>query len=191
MVYDFFQNLVGAKRARKISVKEYIRPVEGDKVLDIGCGTGQLLRHLGRVQYTGFDLSAPYIQRAKSLFKGRGVFHCEDLNNLSEADIGKFDTVIGWGLLHHLDDSEVIRFLQLAKRFLKENGKVITFDGAYVENQNKAARYLISKDRGENIRTVERYRELLKKEFPKVGIAVRHDLLYIPYTHVIGILRLN
>ncbi|NED95507.1 methyltransferase domain-containing protein [Phytoactinopolyspora alkaliphila] len=49
----------------------------GDRVLDIGCGTGQTTREAGRAAPTGsalgVDLSAPMVDRARQLTKEEGI----------------------------------------------------------------------------------------------------------------------
>src|ERR1035438_8030734 len=60
--YSFFQDLVGAKPSRARFVRQYVRPESGARVLDIGCGTAQILETLTDVQYVGYDLSPEYIE---------------------------------------------------------------------------------------------------------------------------------
>jgi len=59
-VYDALQNLLGAKKSRRIFVKDYLRPQIGDKILDIGCGTARILDELPKVEYYGFDANPKY-----------------------------------------------------------------------------------------------------------------------------------
>jgi hypothetical protein len=46
-------------------------------------------------------------------------------------------------------------------------------------------RWLLAKDRGKFVRTREEYLRLALARFSKVESHVRHDLLRIPYTHLI------
>ncbi|MEP7266912.1 MAG: hypothetical protein ABI844_04740 [Saprospiraceae bacterium] len=45
-VYDLWQNFVGNKKALKRYTHEYICPNAGDKILDICCVTGYILKFL-------------------------------------------------------------------------------------------------------------------------------------------------
>jgi len=45
-VYDLLQNLLGADGLRRENARQSIRPAPGARVLDIGCGTGTILKFL-------------------------------------------------------------------------------------------------------------------------------------------------
>jgi len=134
-MYSLFGWLVGGNRSRPIFVENYIRPQKGDRILDIGCGPGDLIPYLTEVEYLGFDLSEQYIEMAQTV--------------------------------------------------LKPGGRLITFDGVFVDNQSPCAKWIISKDRGQNVRTKDGYIALASKIFPDISCNIRHDLLRIPYTHII------
>lgn len=74
-VYDFLQNVLGAGKLRKELVRKYVRPYGGMKILDIGCGTGEILEYLPAVDYLGVDLSETYIRSAVDPYGERGEFH--------------------------------------------------------------------------------------------------------------------
>lgn len=184
-VYSALQTMVGANKARARYVKDYIRPFEQAKMLDIGCGTADILNFLpASVDYFGFDLNASYIEHAKTKFGSRGKFVCNDVNNQLQ-DLPQFDIILTTGLLHHLNDHEVNKLFTMAASVLKESGRLITFDCCYLKNQSRFAKFMISKDRGQNVRFPEEYEALTKQTFNTVKLAIRHDLLTIPYTHVI------
>ena len=88
------------------------------------------------------------------------------------------------GLMHHLDDSEVTALAKLANIALKPTGKFITIDPSFSPDQNIFARYLITKDRGQNVRDEKGYVDLLSKRFIIVNSLIRHQF-FIPYTHCI------
>jgi hypothetical protein len=93
--------------------------------------------------------------------------------------------VLAIGILHHLSDEEALKLFRLAQSALKPGGCLVTLDGCYIDNQPRLARYLISKDRGEHIRTLDAYRALASRVFSKVVTHLRSDLLHVPYTHLI------
>jgi hypothetical protein len=89
------------------------------------------------------------------------------------------------GILHHLDDGEALQLFHLAQTALKPGGRLITLDGVFVQKQSPCARYIISKDRGQNVRTQQGYLQLASQVFSTITTSIRHDLLRIPYTHII------
>src|SRR5882762_5205110 len=108
--YDFYQWLVGVRRARDHIFKTYLTFADGCTVLDIGCGPGELLDYLPpHVKYTGFDVSADYIQMAKKKYGSHGTFLHADVNDLSKLPLVPhgYDIIIIFGVLHHLSDTEM------------------------------------------------------------------------------------
>jgi len=185
-IYNLAQRMVGAEKARRILVRDYFPRMEGRRMLDIGCGTAEILRHLpARMAYVGFDASAAYIVQAKARFGERGIFRAELVREATLEGMQGFDLVLAFGLLHHLDDDEADMLFALAASALVEGGSLLTIDPVYVAGQAASARWMISKDRGQNIRSPEAYRALAEKHFTDVTVSVRHDLLYIPYSHAI------
>jgi len=183
--YRLFVRLVGADLQRRY-VEEYIKPRVGDKVLDIGCGPGDMLASLPGVEYTGIDISAKYIDAARKRFRDQGRFLCSDVGVATvEREKGAFSLVLATGVLHHLDDERAARLFELARVALRQDGRLITYDGCYVPEQSKLARWVLSKDRGKFVRTRDEYVRLASGCFSKVESHVRHDLLRIPYTHLI------
>ena len=89
------------------------------------------------------------------------------------------------GVLHHLDDTRAVSLFNLARKALKPGARLVTFDGCFVAGQPKLARFVVSRDRGQYVRESAEYAKLAEQVFPQVRSFVRHDLLRIPYTHVI------
>ncbi len=184
IVYTTFSWLVGGSSGRTLLVNEYIRPCCGDRVLDIGCGPGDLVAYLpSGVEYIGFDASSSYIAAAKKRFGKQATFICEQV---STANIKQsFDIVLALGVLHHLDDAEALQLFSLAQSVLKPKGRLITLDGVYTNDQSSLARWIISKDRGQYVRTKENYVALAHQVFPNSKVSIRHNMSRIPYTHII------
>lgn len=91
----------------------------GDRVLDIGCGNGQLTREAARraASATGVDLSGPMLARARSLAEAEGVhnvsFHQGDAQVFEFAP-GSFDVAVSrFGIMFFADP--VAAFTNIAR----------------------------------------------------------------------------
>jgi len=85
-VYRLWWKLVGGPAWAQVLVQEYIQPMPGAHILEIGCGPGTILRYLPQSEYLGFDLSSKYIAMAKKRlspndadsFYGRALEYAEN-----------------------------------------------------------------------------------------------------------------
>lgn len=183
LIYDTYQKLVGGKNCRRKVVQEYGPQITDAKILDIGCGTGYVLDYLPEdIDYTGYDLSEDYIQKAKRKYGHRARFFCQRVSHLNLEEAGTYDFVLATGVVHHLNDSEAKSLYQLGFEALKPGGKMVTEDGTFIPNQNKFAKFIIKNDRGLHIRQPQQYEALSRTSFEKVVATVRHDLFFIPFT---------
>ena len=182
--YQLWWNLIGGSAWAEILVNEYVRPQEGVRILEMGCGPGTIVRYLLPCDYLGFDLSRKYIEIAKKRFP-TAHFVCERVSQFSLTKEQSFDVVLALGIVHHLDDVEAQQLFQIAHDALKPGGKLITFDGVYADGQSFAARWLLARDRGEYVRNESEYMGIASEVFSHIKARVRHDLLRIPYTHLI------
>jgi len=184
-IYVLFQYIVGAEKLWTTFSKEYIKPEDGNKILDIGCGPGTILNYLPEVDYTGFDMSPEYIEAAKRDFGNRGTFLCKKVTLDAIESLSQFDIVLAIGIIHHLTDEETLDLFELAKKAMKPSGKLVTIDGCFTEKQSPIARFILKKDRGQFVRKKEEYLTLAGKVFSNVSHTVRHDMSRIPFTHMI------
>jgi SAM-dependent methyltransferase len=185
MVYETFQRVVGSHRVRRELVDAYVDPRPGLRVLDIGCGPGDLVTYLPGVDYTGLDLSESYIASARRRFGDRGRFFAARVSDLDPAELGHFDVVIAKSVLHHIDEHEVLHLFGSASTVLAEGGRFVTLDAAYTPDMSKAARFVVSRDRGQSILTPQGYEALARRTFRDVKVRVYHNLLRMPYTHIV------
>lgn len=178
-LFKLLMGLVGVNNARRVFVKEYVKPKYGDRLLDVGCGPCDILEHLPDIEYVGIDMSQRYIDRAKKQFGYRGTFICQELSSVMLDELGKFDTVVAFGVLHHLNDDEVLKLLEHVHSALKPGGKLFTYDGVNEEDKSLIARFILSKDRGHYIRTAKDQYNLASKIFRDIKVNIRCDLLRI------------
>lgn len=183
-VYRFAQKAIGADKVRAVLADEFIRASAADRIVDLGCGTADILDYLPECDYVGVDSSQRYIDDARAHFGDRGTF----VTSAAE----RFDGVapdrtiaLALGVLHHLDDEAASEMLQVASQTLEPGGRFVSFDPTLVEGQHPIAKLLVSRDRGQHVRTPEAQTELVRRWFPAADIVVRHDLLRPPYSHVI------
>ena len=182
--YRAYSRLISRQHAEKL-VREYVKPLPGNRVLDIGCGPGDILAHLPDVDYFGFDMNERYIEEANARFGDRGNFFCRRVNQEAIERPRSFDIVMALGVLHHLDDEEAMKLFHLAHYSLKPGGRLITFDGCYHEGQGAVARYILASDRGQFVRTEAEYMAIASRVFSHIQSSLRRDLLRIPYSHLI------
>lgn len=183
--YAAFSRLVTVSQWQEKFVSEILQVRAGMRILDIGCGPAEILNRLPEVDYVGFDTSARYIDKARRNHGDRGRFIHSPLTEDIADGMESFDRVIALGVLHHLADDEALLLFRTAKASLKPGQKLITFDGAYTENQSFIAKLLLDGDRGQFVRTPEEYIALAKRVFDDVSVTIHNDLLRIPYTHCI------
>jgi SAM-dependent methyltransferase len=183
-IYRWSQRLI-AGDFRTIYASQFIRAKPGDRILDLGCGTADILEHLPEVDYFGIDMSAHYIRAATRRYGNRGLFRCQSFRGIDLDEIPPMDLVLFNGVFHHLNDREMLDALKVAKQALRSGGRLVSHDGCYREGQAPLARYLLQHDRGQYVRTAEGYMNLVSQVFFDIKSTIRHDLLRVSYTHLI------
>jgi SAM-dependent methyltransferase len=183
-IYSLFQRAVRGESDR-FFVTNHVRPVEGDKILDIGCGPGDILKYMPAVDYVGFDADPRSIDAATRRYGDKGRFFCDKVTADSVKEVAHFDIVLAVAILHHLSDREAFDLFGLAWRVLKPGGRLVSWDPCYTERQSAFSRYLMSRDRGRFVRDKEGYERLARDVFSRVDSWVHMDLLRLPLPSII------
>lgn len=184
LIYRLAQRSIGSENVRSTVAESYLKHRSGDRILDIGCGTGDLVEHLVGADYVGFDPSSEYIDAARARFGDRARFAVAGVTEMEFED-GTFDLCVAKGVLHHLDDDLATSLFRDAARALRPGGRLVTIDPVFASGQSRVARFLAGRDRGENVRTLEQYQALATDSFDDIEAITRHDLLRVPYSHAV------
>jgi len=184
-VYAKLMNFLLGGNTYTTLVSEYIKPTNGCAVLDVGCGPVAILDFLPSVKYVGLDHNPKYIAAATKKFGAKGTFICAGVDQLNDHGLQTFDRIIILGVMHHLDDQQLTQLMRSLKDRLTRDGVLITFDVAYEDKQNLIAKFLAKNDRGKFVRTKDQYLEFISPTFSVEQADLHHDLLRVPYTHLI------
>jgi 2-polyprenyl-3-methyl-5-hydroxy-6-metoxy-1,4-benzoquinol methylase len=79
-----------------------------DYVLEVGCGTGQLLASLHPRTGVGIDLSEKMIEMARRKFADRPELRFNAIDAESAATVGAFDAVISGDVMEHVSSWELV-----------------------------------------------------------------------------------
>jgi len=96
----------------------------GEKVLEIGCGTGEFTKRIAQTgaDITAVDISPDLLEVARSGITNINVrFHIQNVEKLDFED-ESFDVVIGSSILHHLNLNPALKEVY---RVLKNGGMVV------------------------------------------------------------------
>jgi SAM-dependent methyltransferase len=184
-VYNALTSVVGSEAVMKLLAERFVRPRAEDRILDVGCGTARILRYLPVARYVGIDNNSRYISAARERYQNRGEFVVGDVGALSLNPSERFDIVLASGILHHIDDASAKGLLAVSARLLAKNGRMVIADPVVAPGQSPVAKFLISLDRGRNVRTPEHYLALARTSFEKVHSHVCDLHPWLPYTQFI------
>ncbi len=149
-----------------IDMRSLYAMLEGEAsrvVLDVGCGTGDALRHLsGFERYLGVDTDPVAIEAAKARYGSRpGVsFECREIRAADVATLAPTGVVLS-GVLHHLANADAEAILRLAAgspRLVRVvTSDIVFLPGALFNN------VLAMMDRGRYCRDPDAYAQLARR----------------------------
>lgn len=132
-LYDPFCRLTGARRVHE-RLLDHAGIRTGQRVLEIGCGTGTLLTALARrhpdVEAIGIDPDAASLRRARRKAAKANLkinFQPAYAGDLPLPD-ASVDRVLSSLMLHHLDRAEHGRALREVRRVLRPDGELHVLD---------------------------------------------------------------
>jgi SAM-dependent methyltransferase len=185
-LYNLFQGVVGGNALRRRIIRKHVRATPGDKVIDIGCGPAQVLQSIPDVEYLGFDIDPDYIAFARWTYGDKGTFVVGNTQSLrGDSRFKDADIVIAVSVLHHLDDEEAVDCIRFAYDALKRGGRLICHDACWIPNQGAFSKWIMSRDRGQNIRTEQQFRQLTENVFKNVHAWVDTKPMRIPYVTIV------
>lgn len=182
-MYNLKGKIFGGENYRRNHAKN-LQIKEGDKILDIGCGTSNILKYLPQnIEYHGIDMEEEYIKFCIEKYGHRASFYCERVGDYERKEWENyFDCINIHGLLHHLTDDDCNHILNLASIYVNDQGTVVTVDSVFHKNQNKIDKWFVSRDRGQNIKSPKEYINMASKFFDKVDHKIVNDHIRIPYS---------
>ena len=145
-------------KAIRAVIRRHLRPRQGLRTLDLGCGPGAFADLFEGDDYVGVDMNARYIDHARR--SRRGAFIVGDARKVDLPD-GRFDQILIFGLLHHLPDEDVRAVLGECRRLLVHGGRILVIEDIPAISRLNLIGHLIHRvENGEHIRPVEEYRRL-------------------------------
>jgi len=181
--YGRFQQFMGAETAKNRFVKEWLVPNESSDILDVGCGTANIVKYLSYRSYLGIDHNNAHISHARAENYKHASFVVGVLPANASLIEGVFDRIICTGFLHHLSDDKAIDLLATLKPKLAEGGFVAIREPVFLEKQRLVARWMKKLDSGQHIRTIHGYRSLFAQDKFRIEDKISHDLSRLPYDH--------
>lgn len=136
-LYDLLMKLItfGREAAFRDAILDNARVTAGDRVLDVGCGTGTLAiaarRRVGpNADVRGIDPSEEMIARAKAKALREGLAVTFEVASAQKLpfDDASFDVVLSSLMLHHLPDLARKDAVHEMRRVLKPNGRLLVVE---------------------------------------------------------------
>ncbi len=133
-------------------LNEVVNRISGNSVVEFGTGTGNLTAKLVEKDFSviGIEPNEKMREMTAERFPKREIID----GDLLQFEIGKsqVDSIVSSFVFHHLTDEEKGMALKLYSTLLKENGKVVFADTAFITEEAKQDQ--IKKERSRNFHNV-------------------------------------
>jgi ubiquinone/menaquinone biosynthesis C-methylase UbiE len=133
------------------------RLADGHKVLDVGCGTGNLLRSTGkrhpRTELTGLDPDPKMLATTRRKTRRAGLSVRLDRGFAQELPYAddEFDRVFSSLMFHHLDTAAKDQLLAEVKRVLKPGGVLVLADAVFHDHGPHRMKEMIRDNVGDRV----------------------------------------
>ena len=155
-------NLRGEKAAVHAELRSWQRE-SGLRVLDFGCGTGEMTALFPLESYAGMDLSPIYVGYARRVYGPR--FQVMDGGALAYVDDAVDEGLVA-GVFHHLPDEAVRCMARELARVLKPTGRLLVMEDTPTRGWwNLPGRLIHALDQGGYIRDEYEYFPLFAEYF--------------------------
>ncbi len=129
-----FLPLGGERRYRRRLLK-FLSPQTGEKILDLGCGTGtntlELARFVGNGKVIGIDISSKMIEVAQKKLKQSGLTNLQFVKGTSHQlpfENNSFDKILTSFALHEMEENIRLATLKEVNRVLKPQGELFVIE---------------------------------------------------------------
>lgn len=173
-------------RPKRRAITSTCRDREGQRVLDLGCGTGNSAPLFPRSRYTGIDINPDYIAAARRRFPGREFI----AGGAEEVEWGRdFQIILLNSFLHHLPDPAAEEVLRRAAGALAPSGQAIIQEPLIPGEKEHYHRLLMRLDRGDYFRSLDGWLDLIRSGglVPEVRGRYQLRLLGIRGYHMVSI----
>jgi ubiquinone/menaquinone biosynthesis C-methylase UbiE len=176
-IYDPLIRLTTRERRFKRLLIDQAAPIAGQRILDLGCGTGTLAIELKRRQpgaaVVGLDADPEVLERARAKAERAGM-ELELTEGFSTAlpyEDESFDLVLSTLFFHHLDPAPKRQTVHEIARVLRRGGQLHVADWGRPSDPLMAAAFLGLRVFDGFSNTRDNYRGGLPKIFEQFGLA--------------------
>jgi ubiquinone/menaquinone biosynthesis C-methylase UbiE len=130
--HEVYRQSKGALLDERLGILlELVQGKEGMNILDVGCGRGELVRHLSSMgaRVWGLDISSDALKISRgTLREGKtplGACLCKGNSVRLPFASGSFDRVILSDIMEHLGPEDLARTIKEVRRVIRSSGKVV------------------------------------------------------------------
>ena len=180
--YNLIQRFFGSQKMWENFVSLYIAQDAPEYILDIGCGTAEIIPYLAPgISYVGIDSNSRYIASCRKRYPEQ-LFILGDWSSLSQRIFRPPELILCLGLLHHLDSNSARILLRECYEVLQKGGKIISLDGAKQDDCGRFEAIFYQADRGRFIRGLQGYASLFPQQ-PETSL--HKNWLRVPYRYAV------